>query len=104
MFKPAALLTLGLMLFDFGAWAEEVLPDPTRPLEYSGSVKVPTSLKLNSILISQDRKVAVINGVQLVENQWYGDKRVVRIQSNAVILDHQGSTIVLSLHHQKVRQ
>jgi hypothetical protein len=48
--------------------------------------------------------VAVINGVQLLENQWYGDKKVVRIQSDSVILEHQGGTIRLSLHEQKVRQ
>ena len=82
----------------------ENLPDPTRPLEYTGPVRQQEALQLNSILISGERKVAVINGVQLSENQWLGDKRVIRIQSNQVTLVHQGQTIILSLYGKGIRQ
>jgi len=87
------------------AWANESLPDPTRPLEYSGVRQAqPQQLVLNSILISGERKIAVINGQQLIESQWIADKQVIRIHSDSVTLRHQGQTIVLTLYGKTVRQ
>ena len=86
------------------AVAGEVLPDPTRPLEYARPAVAASALKLSSILIGKDRKLAVINGVALTENQWIGDKRILRIDKNCVTLAQDGRQIVLTLHSAKVRQ
>jgi len=98
------IVITSLTMFPFANVVAETLPDPTRPLEYSGAVQEQTVLQLNSILISGERKIAVINGTQLTENQWLGDKRVIRIQANQVTLEHQGQTIVLSLYGKSIRQ
>lgn len=103
MYKSVLLIAL-LLSHGVVVLADETLPDPTRPLEYSETKTVAAQLKLNSVLISGERKVAVINGQQLQENQWLGDKRVVHIRSNSVTLEDQGQLIVLSLYSKAIRQ
>lgn len=86
-------------------WANENAPevrDPTAPLGYtaSGSVVGGEQFTLNSVLISAQRKLAVINGNTLRE----GDKLpgstdmvVQRILAQAVILKQADQTWVLRL-------
>lgn len=104
MFKKLLILVSASIIFSASCVADDALPDPTRPLEYTVGATQNKSLQLNSILISQNRKIAVINGVQLSENQWLDDKRVVSIRDNSVTLDYQGQKIVLSLHNKKIRR
>jgi len=82
----------------------ETLADPTRPLEYQMPPERKAALQLNSILISQGRRIAIINGVQLSEQQWFDNKQVLQITSSQVTLVSQGRKIVLSLHGKTVRQ
>lgn len=86
------------------AMSEAELPDPTRPLEYSGAVQVEKSLQLDSILFGVNRKIAVINGEQRLESQWIGDKQIIAIGRKSVTLKHGDQTIVLSLHGKNIRQ
>lgn len=110
MFKNFASLFLSIILIVFTSWAfagEESLRDPTRPLGYYGDGKVAAQkLELHSILISADRKLAIINGQTLRENDLIkgGDGiRVARIEANDVLLQQGGKQWRLSLNA-RVRQ
>jgi MSHA biogenesis protein MshK len=89
------------------SFAEE-LRDPTMPIHFSGSVGTQpmVSLKLNSILISQQRRVAVINGqfVRQGEEIKGTGFRVTGIHTNSVSLRSNESTRVLSLIDTKVKK
>ena len=100
MFKSLAVLSLVFISPVYG----EDLPDPTRPLEYSESRVEQQQLMLHSILISNGRKIAVINGIQVKEQEWFGDKQVIRISENSVVLKSQNSVVELSLFGKSVRQ
>lgn len=84
--------TLLLCLFILAASASaEVLVDPTRPPTAlipaqalaSGEMTGPV---LQSVLVSQGRKVAIISGKEVRENDKFNDARVVRITDTEVVL------------------
>ncbi|NIB44385.1 general secretion pathway protein GspB [Pseudomaricurvus alkylphenolicus] len=66
--------------------------DPTRPLKYSAPIssQQQQALKLHSVLISSQRKLAVINGKTVRENQWVDGARVVSILPGKVLLSVRG--------------
>lgn len=71
------------------------LRDPTRPLDYRVASGGAVALELNSILIGENRKLAIINGQQLRENDVIKDTDGIRlrsIESQAVVLQ-QGAKI-----------
>lgn len=76
--------------------------DPTAPLNYV-STKVANGqvgFTLNSILVSPQRKVAIINGSALREGQIVpgsNDVKVQKISSQAVVLQQTNKTWVLTL-------
>ncbi|MDO3723179.1 hypothetical protein QVZ43_15795 [Marinobacter sp. chi1] len=91
------LKSVGLMASLLAAlWAFSApalaLKDPTRPPGFGGapSKAVPkTSLAVQSILVGNGRKVAVINGEPRAEGQSFGKIRVRRILRDRVeVLDH----------------
>lgn len=86
----------------------EELRDPTRPLGYaSAAAPAGQQLKLNSILISSERKLAIINGQTLRENDVIvgsGGVRVKRINANDVLLQQGTRDWKLSLNTASVRQ
>lgn len=107
--KTLSLLLFSLGLLSINAWPAAVsLRDPTRPLgHYSVSKTATQKLQLNSILISSERKLAIINGQQLRENDVIKDSagiRVKRIQANEVVLQQGEKTWRLSLNAMSVRQ
>jgi MSHA biogenesis protein MshK len=87
---------------------DESLRDPTRPLGYYGNGKVAAQkLQLNSILISADRKLAIINGQTLRENdviKGSADIRIARIEANNVLLIQGDKRWQLSLNAALIRQ
>jgi len=86
--------------------AEDRLRDPTRPLDYRPGERS-VDLQLNSILVGGDRRLAVINGQQLRENQVIansGGVRIRRIESRRVVLEQDGNTWNLSLAGEPVRR
>lgn len=73
--------------------------DPTRPLGFGNHTSVavgaqPTTIELNSILIAQDRRIAIINGQQLRESETIKGvgAQVKKIDADAVTLQ-QGSKV-----------
>lgn len=106
MFKTCGLLVL--LITAAAVQAEERLRDPTRPLSYSVATgPKEQALVLNSILISSERKLAIINGQTLREEDVIagsGGVRIKRISANEVQLQQGGRQWELSLNTTSVRQ
>lgn len=110
MFKNNASLLLAIVGIVFTSWVfagEEGLRDPTRPLGYYGDGRVAAQrLELHSILISADRKLTIINGQTLRENdliKGVNGIRIARIEANDVLLQQGDKQWRLSLNT-RVRQ
>jgi len=92
------LLPLFVLLLAGNAFA---LTDPTRPTDpalffASGNA---TGWTLQSILVSDDRRIAVINGKRVQEGDHIGSARVARIQGSQVIIKTGNRTLKLRLRH-----
>jgi MSHA biogenesis protein MshK len=92
--------------------AQTPVADPTKPLGFVGSAtgsalgSVEETIKLTSILISSDRKVAIINGQPLQENQTLKGVGVVvkKIDADAVTLQQNGKVWRVALNSTVVRK
>ena len=71
------------------------LRDPTRPQDTT-EISV-GALEVNSILISSERRVAVINEKVLKEGDEIAGFKVIRIEQNAVHLDGPNGKLTLLL-------
>ncbi len=74
-----------------GAASAEVLVDPTRPPTALIPAEARTSAEstgpvLQSVLVSRGRKIAIISGKEVRENDKFNGARVVRISDTEVIL------------------
>ncbi len=99
-----AQLFISLLILSCGAhsvFAETDLRDPTRPITYSivEGEEINRGMKLHSVLISSQRKVAVINGKTVKENEWVGDAKIIRISPGLVVIEHQGERQQLTLRN-----
>jgi MSHA biogenesis protein MshK len=104
------LLIISLSVFaDNAVDNKERLRDPTMPLGQSSNSNAAASvipLNLNSVLISNQRRIAIINGQTLRQ----GDEikgsgfRVVSIQTNQVRLQSNNATRVLTLIDSRVKK
>ena len=76
------------------------LRDPTRPLGFVANAGADgdKSWHLDSVLISSNRKVAVINGRSVKEQSWSNGAQVTRIQTGKVTLLVNGEKRVLTTH------
>lgn len=95
MFKVSLLLFVTLMHTCFAS----ALQDPTRPLGYEKKT-LAASYQLQSILLASTRKLAVINGQQLQENQFIknsGGVQVVKIEPYQVLLQQGDKRWALTL-------
>ncbi len=93
MRAPAFLL----WLFCFLAWAPQALSaemrDPTQPLGVEGGVAVESNvnrLQLHSILYAENRRLAVINGKVVLENQWIGNAKLLQVLPDHVVVELNG--------------
>lgn len=111
MAKPiciTSLLCLLAGLFSGGqVLADETLRDPTRPLGHvAREVSGDAPLRLQSILYSDSRKLAYINGQALMEQETLAGTgiKVTRIYPDAVSLQQGSKTWRLTLNTLDVRQ
>lgn len=115
--KPGALMAcLLLCCSTMAAVVEDVdgeeLRDPTAPLYPAGredsageQAGLPTgSLRLSSILIRPNQRIAVINGRQLSVGDQVGSARVVSIETDVVTVESAGSRRQLRLHANSIKQ
>jgi len=91
------MLTPTVVLFFASlSWAQAQVIDPTKPLGFSGSTSTSgdatQTIQLTSILISSERKIAIINGEALTEHQVIKSvgASVKRIDAEAVTLQQNG--------------
>jgi len=86
----------------------ETLRDPTEPPQPSRApqpAQPQLDLSLDSILISDNRRIAVINGQSASTGDSVGDAQVRRIEADRVLVEHNGTTRTLRLERaQSVRQ
>lgn len=93
--------------------AQEAVVDPTKPLGFSGATSAgggvgsaEDGIKLTSILISSERKVAIINGQVLTENQTLkgAGALVKKIDVDAVTLQQNGKVWRVALNSTVIRK
>jgi len=85
------------------------LPDPTRPGNFSAPAErseIPSAkqFKLHSLLISSQRRVAIINDKSVEVGDLVNGATVRRIDKNRVELDKQGTRFSLSLIEHDFKQ
>jgi MSHA biogenesis protein MshK len=105
-----ALLSFLLCLSAFVS-AQETVVDPTKPLGFSAVATGETTntqdvIQLTSILISSERKVAIINGQAVKENQILKGvgAQVKRIDADAVTLQQNGKVWRVALNSTVIRK
>lgn len=78
---------------------EIAMKDPTRPLSYvaPNKAKAKNSWRLDSVLISSQRKLAVINGEFVKEQGWVKGAQVTQIETGRVTIMVKGKPRVLTL-------
>jgi hypothetical protein len=90
------------LLFSAASYAE--LRDPTRPeIDMSSSNHV-TPFELTGIIVSRDRKIAVINGWNLRIGDEIAGERVIAINDNTVQLQSAGGKITLFLFDKSIKR
>ena len=82
-------------------WA---LTDPTQPAAYIAPSATKAEFELTSVLVSGQRKVAVINGRVVAEGDQLGKAKVTRIEKQQVLLSSGGKMIKLVPQRTAVRQ
>lgn len=93
------VLVLGLLVLAPAAQGEPV-DDPMRPpvRESAASPADPhPGWSLTSVLIAEDRRLAIINNRVLREGESVADARVVRIEADHVLIRHEDGEQRLSL-------
>ncbi|TVS11983.1 MAG: hypothetical protein EA419_06450 [Wenzhouxiangella sp.] len=102
----AFILAIAL-IFAFGPAAAD---DPTRPptaaeirawLGEAGTETSDTDWRLQSILTSPQRRLAIINGQRLKAGDRVDSAEVISIEPDHVVLAHRGREIILSLGHRR---
>ena len=90
------------------SFVQAQLDDPTRPANIvAGSVlltdEVAASWDLSSILISPQRRVAIINGNTVQAGEILAGAKVLRINETNVKLKYRGEVIVLKLFPRSIK-
>ncbi len=107
MFKRTQIIIFCLLALP----AHAQTPDPTKPLNFvavaggaAGSTQ--ETIKLTSILISSDRKVAIINGQVLQESQTLKGvgAQIKKIDADAVTLQQNGRVWRVPLNSTIIRK
>ncbi|MFT5693250.1 MAG: MSHA biogenesis protein MshK [Oceanicoccus sp.] len=100
MYKIVLVFVLTTASFDFVYG----LQDPTQPSNFRAADSTTSVLTLESILISGDRRVAVINGKAITEGESAGGVKVVSIDKDSVRVLHSGNVLKLMLNSVSIRQ
>lgn len=108
MFKISSLLMACILCV--AVHAQETVNDPTRPIGFAGggaaAANVQDTIQLTSILIANDRRVAIINGQPLQENQTLKSVGVLvkKIDADAVTLQQNGKVWRVALNNTAIRK
>lgn len=103
MFNPLAVVLLGAAIATVAASADDRPSprDPTQPYGRGASVVagMPTGARftLTAVLVSSERRVAIVNGKPYLQGERVDGAEIVRIDANAVHLRDGGGEIVVPL-------
>jgi hypothetical protein len=85
--------------------AELPLRDPMRPYEHVAvtgpAVQAPSGFELTAVLVSESRRVAVINGKLRRVGDDFDGARLVRIDAESVRLTRGGDAVVVHLNRRR---
>lgn len=89
-----------------GAQATQVLYDPTQPPGTTAQSHTPSqrSLRLDSVLVGEQRRVATINGRHYQEGDRVADGKLVSIRRDAVEIAMPEKTLTLQLRQVVVKR
>jgi hypothetical protein len=98
------ILALSANITVFAA-AQDDLKDPTRPLGFieSEHAGVQTEFVLNSVIVTDTGRTAVINGTRVNEKQMVNGAEVISIESGRVVMKIEGRLQELKVHSTRVR-
>ncbi len=91
------------MIFLVASSGVNALNDPTRPFTYHSTGKT-QALKLESTLISSNRKIAVVNGSVVAEGERVKDFTIIEIRKDSVKGQLNGKIVTLKLDHTEIRR
>ena len=97
-------MTIALTLTCTGLQAAD--RDPTRPIAYKAPAKASeqSGLKLQSLLISKQRRQATINGKQVEEGDRIAGAKIIAIGPHGVTVERAGKRQQLKLHTTVVKR
>jgi MSHA biogenesis protein MshK len=93
--RLTAALLLALAMLPPAAAAP--FADPTRPPRLGAVETSSAAVRLESILIAPDRRIAIINGQQLTVGSRFGDGHVLQITESEVVIRRPQGDEALSL-------
>ncbi|MGB5334191.1 MAG: general secretion pathway protein GspB [Woeseiaceae bacterium] len=101
------ILTLAALMLtasgDFAA-AEESLRDPTRPYSPVQGLRASAPrFVVNAIIISPERRVAIVNGRRVAVGSSIGGATIVAIKKNELVLEIGGKRITAGLNEGAMR-
>lgn len=85
--------------------AEEALRDPTRP--YAAAERVTASsprIVVNAIIVSDDRRVAIVNGRRVGIGSSIGSATVIAIEKDQLVLEVNGKRVTAGLNEGAMRR
>jgi len=103
--KPLIALALILVFAHGSVLSDELLRDPTRP--YTAKERSRTSMPrfvVNAIIISPERRVAIVNGRRVAVGGSLGGATVVAIDKDQVIVEIGGKRITAGLNERAMRR
>lgn len=103
MYNSIVILVALMLLYPLSAVHVDALTDPTRPAHYRPDEKK-QALRLDSILYSDARRVAIINGKVLSEGDSYAGAKLIKVEPHSVLMGRRGKTIKLVLERTNIRQ
>ncbi len=105
-----SIITLALMCAA-SAYAAERFSDPTRPpasiqpaAKAQAKDSAPRPLELQAILHAAGRRVAIINGKRVHENEKIEAATIIEITKSRVRMVREGKSIELSLSHERIKK
>ncbi|HEB28363.1 MAG TPA: hypothetical protein ENI05_11415 [Porticoccus sp.] len=104
MFKYPLFFRPGLVILLFLSAEVWSLSDPTRPSGYHSVAPEKQGLRLESILFSESRKVAVINGKVVAEGDSIGRTKIIQISRDSVTVSRDGKSKKIELKRTSIRQ
>lgn len=84
--------------------AGELLRDPTRPYTpVERRAATAPRFVVNAIIVSNDRRVAIVNGQRVGVGGSVGNATVVSIQKQKLVLETNGKQMTIGLHDRAAR-